>query len=112
MREIGREVRETLVFIPAKAVLRKAEICDVHTVVPAGVGMGTAGTEAVPANHVQLGAAGGGGSSAAGVREAAPADSEARGASRRRDHPPGAPRAWEKGPDQELYVAVSDGLGR
>lgn len=48
MREIGTEVRETLVLIPAKA-----------------------GAE--PADHEQLGAAGGGGLAGAGVRCAAPA---------------------------------------
>lgn len=45
--------------------------------------MGAAGAEAVPADHVQLGAAGSGGSSAAGVRRTAPAVGEARGAPRR-----------------------------
>lgn len=46
---------------------RGAEICDVRTAVPAGAGMGTAGAEAVLADHVQLGAAGSGRSSAAGL---------------------------------------------
>ena len=80
--------------------------------VPPGAGMSAARAEAVPAYHVQLGAAGSGGASTAGVRRATPAAGEARGAPRRRNHPPGAPRAWEKGPDQELYVAVPDGPGR
>lgn len=49
---------------------------DGQPTVPAGAGMGGTGAEAVPADHVQLGAAGSGGSSIASVRGAAPAAGE------------------------------------
>ena len=110
--EIGRDVRRTLVMIPAQVMIREniyftyacpkckeegtetpirnggkapcpdsrqlclggggrpyhgAEICDVRTVVPAGTGVEPGRRAVEPADHEQLGAAGGGGLAETGI---------------------------------------------